>query len=180
MSAPAIAPKIAPTPAPIETARLLLRPFTVDDAIEWLPLISQPEILRYTGETPTTRLDEARALLLARPLRDYATYGYGRMACIEKSSGRLIGFSGLKFVPELGETDVGYRFLPDCWGKGYATESAAALMAAGRREHGLGRIVGQVDPAHHASARVLVKLGMQFEKAFEDAGELLHLYASEG
>lgn len=166
--------------AAIETPRLLLRPFTLDDAAGWLPLLSLPEVLRYTGETPTTTIDGAREQLRSRPLHDYATHGFGRMACIERASGRLVGFSGLKFVPALGEVDVGYRFLPDCWGKGYATESASVLMAAGRREHGITRIVGQVEPAHAASARVLVKLGLRFEREFHDDGELLHLYASEG
>ena len=164
-------------PRPVETARLLLRPFTVDDAAAWLPLISLPEVLRFLGETPTASVDEARRQLLARPLHDYAAYGFGRMAVIEQSSGRLVGFSGLKYVPALDEVDVGYRFLPDCWGKGYATESAAALMGAGRREHGIGRIVGQVHPGHLASARVLVKLGLRFERRLVEDGEPIDLYA---
>ncbi|MFL6708597.1 MAG: GNAT family N-acetyltransferase [Massilia sp.] len=168
-----------PAIAAIETPRLLLRPFTIDDAEAWLPLIALPEIVRYTGETPTTTIEGAREVLRSRPLHDYAAHGFGRMACIERASGRLVGFSGLKFVAHLGEVDIGYRFLPDCWGKGYATESASVLMAAGRREHGLQRIVGQVDPANHASVRVLVKLGLRFEKEFEDEGELIHLYASD-
>ena len=52
----------------------------------------------------------------AAPFRDYATYGYGRFACVWKESGAVIGFSGVKYVPEIGDTELGYRFLPEFWG----------------------------------------------------------------
>lgn len=164
----------------IETERLILRPFTLDDAEAWLPLITLPEIIRYTGDIPVSTLDEAREILRTRPLRDYAVHGYGRMAVIEKCSGRLVGFSGLKYLEDLGEVDVGYRFLPDCWGKGYATESARALMAQGVREHGAKRIVGMVHPENAASGRVLEKLGLVYERPLEldGHGVAYRLYAT--
>jgi RimJ/RimL family protein N-acetyltransferase len=165
-------------PTTIETTHLILRPFIVDDAEAYWPLVSLPEVLRYTGEDARTSLDQVRAILLTRPLRDYAVHGYGRMACIEKSSGRLVGFSGLKYLDDWQETDVGYRFLPACWGKGYATESARALMAVGREVHGLQRFMGLVQPANGASARVLEKLGLVYEHSFdpEDGHGLLKVY----
>jgi RimJ/RimL family protein N-acetyltransferase len=163
----------------IDTERLILRPFTLDDAAAWLPLISLPAVIRYTGDIPATSVDEARELLRTRPLRDYAVHGYGRMAVIEKSSGRLVGFSGLKYLEDLREVDIGYRFLPDCWGKGYATESASALMEQGRREHGVRRIVGMAHPDNAASIHVLEKLGLRFERLLEPEtyGLQLRLYA---
>lgn len=163
---------------PMLTAQLLLRRFTVDDAAAFLPLLSLPEILRYLDEPAQATVDDARRMLLARPLADYASHGYGRMACIERATGRLVGFSGLKFVPALGEVDVGYRFLPDCWGRGYASESAAALIEQGRRLHGITRIVGQVHPDNHASVRVLQKLGLRFEKHLDDEVMAVDLYAT--
>lgn len=170
-----------PLPKTIETPQLLLRPFMLDDAEAYWPLLRLPDVLRYTGEEPKTSLDEVREMLLTRPLHDYAAHGYGRMACIEKDSGRLVGFSGLKYLEELKETDVGYRFLPDCWGKGYATESGKALMAQGREQFGLKRIIGLAEPANGASCRVLEKLGLFFERELdeEDDGHTkLRLYAS--
>lgn len=165
-------------PSTIETTRLILRPFTPDDAAAYWPLVSLPEVLRYTGEDAKTSLDQVRATLLARPLRDYAVHGYGRMACIEKNSGKLVGFSGLKYLEAWQETDVGYRFLPECWGKGYATESARALMAQGREAFGLRRFMGLVQPANGASGRVLEKLGLVFERTVDaaDGHGLLRLY----
>jgi RimJ/RimL family protein N-acetyltransferase len=166
----------------MDTERLILRAFTLDDAEAWLPLISLPEIVRYTGDVPATSVDEARELLRTRPLRDYAVHGYGRMAVIEKSSGRLVGFSGLKYLEDLREVDIGYRFLPDCWGKGYATESAGVLMEQGRREHGIERIVGMAHPDNAASIHVLEKLGLRFERLLEPEadGLRLRLYAVPG
>jgi RimJ/RimL family protein N-acetyltransferase len=107
-------------------------------------------------------------------------YGHGRLAVIEKASGRLVGFCGLKYVIELGEVDIGYRFLPDCRGKGYATESCIAVMAQGRSGHRIRRIVGTVHPDNPASGRVLEKLGLRFERLLEpdEQGVRFHLYAS--
>lgn len=165
----------------MQTENLYLRHFTLDDAEAFLPLVSMPEIIRYTGEQVQASLDDVRHIISTRPLADYATHGYGRMACIEKSSGRLVGFCGLKFLEELNEVDIGYRFLPDCWGKGYATESARVLMQHGASEHGIRRVVGLVHPDNVGSVRVLEKLGLVFERALPPDGDAegFNLYAGE-
>ena len=154
----------------------------MDDAEAYWPLVSLPEVQRYTGEQAQTSLDAVREILLSRPIRDYSMYGFGRMACIEASSGRLVGFSGLKYLEDLGEVDIGYRFLPDCWGKGYATESAEALIREESRRHGIERIIGLVQPENVASARVLEKLGLAFERKVRPDGcaSDLDLYATPG
>jgi RimJ/RimL family protein N-acetyltransferase len=162
----------------IETERLLIRRFTVDDAEAYWLLVSDPAVLRYVGEPPLNSIAAVRDLLETRPLRDYRLYGYGRMACIDKDSGRLLGFSGLKYLDDMDETDIGYRFLPEAWGKGYATESGAAIMARQSAESSLRRIIGLVEPENDGSVRVLKKLGLTFERRLADAahGEL-DLYA---
>jgi RimJ/RimL family protein N-acetyltransferase len=161
-----------------ETERLLIRRFSLDDAPAYFPLISLPDVIKYTADRPLNSVDEAAELLRSHPLRDYELYGYGRMACIEKTSRRLIGFTGLKYLDDMMETDIGYRFLPDVWGKGYATESAAAIMDNQPAEFGLTRIIGLVEPENSGSARVLSKLGLQYERRIHEAvhGEL-DLYA---
>jgi RimJ/RimL family protein N-acetyltransferase len=148
----------------LETDRLLLRKFTLDDVPDFFALNADPEVLEYVGRKPLVSLDQARERLLSAPLNDYATRGYGRLACIEKQSGRLIGFAGLKYVAELAETDLGFRFLPPYWGRGYATEAAVALLAYGRASLGIERIVGIVEPANLRSVNVFRKLGMNVEK----------------
>lgn len=162
----------------IETERLILRRFTEGDAEEYWPLVREPEIIRFTGEAPFSSVEAVRELLVTRPIRDYEVYGYGRMACIEKSSGRLIGFSGLKYLEDLKEVDVGYRFLKDCWGKGYATESARALMDDGMQRHGIQRMIGLVFTENTASSKVLVKLGLKYHGPvfFPTTGNEIDMY----
>ncbi len=154
----------------LDTGRLVLRRFTLDDAPGFLPLVSLPDIVRYTGDSPHDSLDSARQALIDRPLHDYVRYGFGRMACIEKSSGRLVGFCGLKYMDDLGEVDIGYRFLPDCWGKGYATESARAIMDLELPQWGIARVIGLVHPDNAGSARVLEKLGLRYERDLAPEG----------
>lgn len=167
-------------PTTLQTARLELRAFKLDDAEAYWPLVSHPAVLKHTGEQAQESLEAVRGVLRSRPLRDYAVYGFGRMACIEKQSGRLIGFCGLKFLEDLKEVDIGYRFLPDYWGLGYATESARALMQQGQTAHHLQRIIGLVEPENLASAKVLRKLGLYFERAItlSDHPASLHLFAT--
>ncbi len=165
----------------LQTERLLLRPFTLDDAADYWPLLRDPQILRFTGEQPVSDLEGVREILRTRPLADYQQHGYGRMACVERASGRLIGFSGLKYLEDLDEVDIGYRFVPDAWGKGYATESARPLLEYGLQQLRLRRVIGLVMPQNQASARVLVKLGLRFEQqiSVDDHAQPLDLYAIE-
>lgn len=162
----------------MQTERLLIRPFTLDDAEEYFPLVSDPEVIRYTGEGPQPSVDAARDVIASRPLRDYAVHGFGRMACVERRSGRLVGFSGLKYLEELQEVDIGYRFLPAYWGMGFATESARAIMLQGKEVLGINRVIGLVQRENAASARVLAKLGLEFERVICLGDIGLDLYAT--
>jgi RimJ/RimL family protein N-acetyltransferase len=148
----------------LETERLWMRRFTLDDAEDFLRLNSDPEVVRYVGREPLTSIEQAREMLQSAPLRDYRLYGFGRLACIEKQSGKLIGFAGLKFVEEIDEVDIGYRFLPQYWGCGLATESSIAVIDYGRNALDLKRIVGIVDPENRGSVKVLQKLGLKYER----------------
>jgi RimJ/RimL family protein N-acetyltransferase len=154
----------------IGTGRLILRRFTLDDLPAFYQLCSRPEIIRYAQSTPLASLDEARAMMHAAPFHDYATYGYGRFACVWKESGEVIGFSGVKYVPEIGDTELGYRFLPEFWGLGLATEAGRASIEFARADLGLGRLVAMVHPENVASANVLIKLGFTIEKQLRYSG----------
>jgi ribosomal-protein-alanine N-acetyltransferase len=143
-----------------ETERLLLREFTEDDTAAFFLLGSDPTILRFTGDPGVKDIEHAREVLRSRPLADYRTYGFGRWACVLKATGTVIGFSGLKYLQELNEVDIGYRFLPAHWGCGLATEAGRAALEDGFTRLKLGRIIGLVDPKNSASVRVLTKLGL--------------------
>jgi RimJ/RimL family protein N-acetyltransferase len=143
---------------------LLLRWFTFDDVEVFHELGSNPLIVRYVGNLPFASPDVAKATLAAAPLKDYATHGYGRFACVWKETGAVIGSCGPKFLPDTQDVDLGFRFLPSFWGIGLATESSLAVITYARHQLTLERLVAWVHPDNVASARVLSKLGFSFEK----------------
>jgi len=162
---------LAPGLRTLRTKRLILRPFIEADAPAFHVLVSDPAVLRYTGESPVESTEEALEILRTRPLRDYTVHGFGRMACVLQETNELIGFCGLKRLEELNnEIDIGYRFIRRYWRLGLASESAAALYAHGKTELQLTRIIGLVIPENTGSVRVLEKLGMQREKAIRFPG----------
>jgi RimJ/RimL family protein N-acetyltransferase len=142
----------------LETPRVMLRELTPDDAPSFFRLNSHREVMRYTCEPLWESVEGTREAM--RSYEDYRVHGYGRWGCIDKKDGRLLGFNGLKFLPELGETDIGYRFFPECWGQGLATETSLAVIEFGFETLELTKIVALVLPENAASVRVLEKLGM--------------------
>lgn len=165
----------------IETDRLILRQFRSGDEEAILAFNGDQEVQRYTGDVLIQTLEEARALIQDVWLADYDTYGYGRWAVIHKADAKLIGFAGLKFLPELEETDIGFRFLPAYWGKGLATEAAAPIMQHGFDHFGLKKIIGIAMPENKGSCRVLEKLGMQLFKkeSYFGEGKMFYWYVLE-
>jgi len=154
----------------IDTGRLVLRKFTLDDLEAYFQLCSRPEIIRYAQSTPVASLDDARAMMHTVTFQDYATHGYGRFACVWKETGEVIGFSGLKYVPEIADTELGYRFLPEYWGRGLATEAGRASIDFARSDLGLQRLVALVHPDNVASASVVTKLGFEIERRLRFSG----------
>ena len=145
----------------IETPRLLLRTFTVDDAGLIYELNQDPEVTRYTLD-PVKDMDQAREILEKTILPQYALYNHGRWAVHTRPDFSFIGWCGLKTRPELNEVDLGYRFMQSNWGKGYASEAAFASLEHGFKKLGLERVVGRVLPGNQASIRVLEKCGMTY------------------
>jgi [ribosomal protein S5]-alanine N-acetyltransferase len=146
----------------LETDRLLLREFVEDDAEWFFRLNTDPEVLRFVPDKPLLNVEQARQILIDHPIADYGKRGFGRGACILKSTGEPIGFAGLKHLDELGEVDVAYRLLPAYWGMGLATEAARASLPFGFTNLGLKQIIGLVMPENIASVRVLEKIGLRF------------------
>jgi RimJ/RimL family protein N-acetyltransferase len=144
-----------------ETDRLVLRALTIDDAEDFFALNSNPEVMRFTGEPRLTSVKEARDAIARYP--DFDTVGYGRWACELKSEQRVIGFCGLKYLADFAVVDLGYRFLPDYWGRGLATEACEASIRYGFDVLDLELIVGFVMHDNPASVRVLEKVGMRLD-----------------
>ena len=160
-----------------ETERLLMRAFEPKDVAAFYQLASHPEVIRYTGEPACESLEAAAAAIAAYP--DWTDPGYGRWATIYKPEGRIIGFAGLKYLDDLEEVDLGYRFLPEYWGRGLATEASRACLRYGFGALELERIIGLTDPANTASMRVLEKVGMVRGEPFLYDGEPAEYFALE-
>ena len=146
----------------LETDRLLLREYVEEDAEAFFELNSDPQVLRFVPDKALPNVEQARQILIDHPIADYQKHGFGRGACILKSTGENIGFAGLKYLEELGEVDVAYRLMPAYWGQGLATEAALASVRYGFADLGLKRIIGLVMPENIASIRVLEKTGLRF------------------
>ncbi len=147
---------------------------TIDDAPAFFALNSHPDVMRLTGEPPLQSEDEARKAIADYP--DFDKVGYGRWGCVLKETQSVIGFCGLKYLDDLKEVDIGYRFLPEYWGQGLATEACVATMAFGFDVLNLERIIGLVLPENTASIRVLQKLGMRHDSEFRYDGMIVHRY----
>ena len=151
-----------------DTDRLQHRAFTTEDAEVVFALNGNPEVMRYTGEPMLQSLDEAKHLIANNS--DFDEVGYGRWACILKQTQTIIGFCGLKYLPDLDAVDVGYRLLPQYWGRGLATEACMASLQFGFTTLRLDQIIGLVLPDNAASIRVLEKAGMQADGRFDYDG----------
>jgi len=155
----------------IETQRLTLRPLEETDAERMFLLDSSPEVMKYIGVPVLTEVSETIDVI--RFIRNqYTENGTGRLAVIEKESGLLIGWSGLKLLTEpingySNVLDLGYRFLPETWGKGYAVEAAKASLDLGFNEMNAEVIYAHAHSGNEASNHILRKLG------FEKTGEFI-------
>ena len=163
----------------LETDRLILREFVMDDLEEFFRMLSDPEVTHYTGDEVQT-LQEARTRLEERVFGDYRKHGYGRWAVVHKPTGKVIGFAGLKYLDDVDESDLGFRLFKEHWGKGLATEASRAILAYGFDKLRLKRIVGIVDKENKASVRVLEKLGFEFEEITTFWGHEVAWYVLDG
>lgn len=165
----------------LETPRMLLREFDEGDAGVFYVLGSDPAIIRFTGDPAggLRSVEHAAEILRSHPLADYKLHGFGRWACVLKETVAVIGFAGLKRLPELEEVDIGYRFIPAHWGAGLATEAARAVLEYGFGTLRLRRVIGLVDPENVASVRILTKLGLRPDGSVDFAGKRASRYAIE-
>jgi ribosomal-protein-alanine N-acetyltransferase len=143
----------------LETERLRLRLFTLDDLPVMYKLCTDPDVIKY-ADTPAQDMQEAQQRLEDGPLADYEKYGYGRFAVELKSSGEVIGFCGIKYLPEIDLPEVGYRYLKEYWGKGIGTEAAEVCVEFARSDLAIEKLVALILPENIASIRVAEKLGL--------------------
>ena len=145
-------------PVVFQTPRFLLRQFTLEDAPLIFELNQNPNILRYIHERAPVSLEDAERIIETIILPQYQ-HQLGRWAIIDKNTGVFHGWCGLKYRPELNETDLGYRLFEHSWGSGIATETSLYSLRYGFEILKLQRITGRAHIDNSASIHVLKKCG---------------------
>ncbi len=143
-----------------------------------LRLVNEPSFLSNIGDKGLRSIDDARRFLLEGSWTCQEKAGHGQFLVELKEDGVPAGICGLLYRPVLELTDIGFAFLPEHWGRGYAYEAAQAVMEYGQTALGLKKIVGLTSEDNLASIKVLRKLGMSFERivkmADDDPGTVLY------
>ncbi len=148
----------------LETDRLILRWLEPGDAPFILELLNQPSFLHFIGDRGVGTIEEARKYIRQGPGRSYAEQGFGLYMVELKDDLKPIGMCGLLRRETLEDVDLGFAFLPQFWGQGYAYESTKAVLAHGKADFDLKRIVAVTASDNQAAIRLLEKLGMRFER----------------
>ena len=159
----------------LETPRLVLREFTHEDDAFVLRLLNEHSWLRFIGDRGVRTLPDARRYLDDGPRRSYARNGFGLWCVVPKGGDAPVGMCGLIRRDTLPDVDVGFAFLPEAWGRGYARESAAAVLDHARDVLGLRRVLAITDPENAASIRVLERVGMRREGTVRMPAESIDL-----
>jgi RimJ/RimL family protein N-acetyltransferase len=147
----------------IQTERLVLRQLDLNDAEFILELLNEAAFLRFIGDKGVRTVSDAREYILKGPMDSYGRHGFGLYAtCL--LDGTPAGICGLVKRDGLADVDVGFAFLSRHRSKGYAVESASAVLAHARRVLRLQRIVAITSPENLVSIAVLEKIGLKFER----------------
>ena len=147
----------------IETDRLTLRPYTMDDLDDLAVIRAKPEVMRYINNGQTQNREQVAERLRAY-LKHYEQHGFSVCAVIHRADARLIGGSGLFTLDRTPEIEVGYTLDQPYWGQGLATEAAHAWLRYGFEEVGLDAIAAVAYPENQASRHVMEKLGLTYRK----------------
>ncbi|NNF00552.1 MAG: GNAT family N-acetyltransferase [Pyrinomonadaceae bacterium] len=151
----------------LETERLILREFDLDDAEFILELLNSPGWLKYIGNKKVKTINDAKSYLSEGPVKSYAENGFGLSMVELKFIGVPIGMCGLVNRDTLDDIDIGFAMLPDFAATGYGSEIALATLEYGRDQLGLKRIVGITVKDNKASIALLEKIGLKFEKMID-------------
>jgi RimJ/RimL family protein N-acetyltransferase len=146
----------------LETARLCMRPPTSADLEDLCRLTSDPEVMRYLGKGVRNREETESALVAA--IEHWARHDFGIWIVHDRENDRFLGRCGLRYFQDTPDIELSYSFGKPAWGRGIASEAAAASMNFGFEHLRLERIIAIAMPENTGSRRVMEKLGMHYEK----------------
>lgn len=162
----------------LETDRLLLRRFNVDDDQFILTLLNEPSFLRYIGDKKVRSLEDARQYILNGPMASYERHGFGLCLVELRESDTPIGMCGLLKREELPDPDIGFALLPDFWNKGFAFEAATTVLQDAHKRLSAERVLAITSLDNDASIKLLERLGFTFQKVMtlSQSGEQVKLF----
>jgi RimJ/RimL family protein N-acetyltransferase len=165
----------------IETERLVLRPFTRDDAKFIVVLVNTPGWIEFIGDRNIKTEAEGITYLENGPMKSYGLHGFGLLMVELKDSKMPIGMCGLLKRETLDYPDIGFAFLPEYTGKGYAHEIVKATLTFAHEQLDIHPILAIVMPTNTRSIQLLEKVGMKFMKAFNSSpgAEELMLFSND-
>ena len=158
------------------TDRLSFREWLDADLDRFHAICSDPRVMEYVGDGQVWSR-ERTGQFIQSAIDTFREHGYCQWAVIHKSDQHLIGYCG--FVKTDTDPEIGWRFAPEYWGQGLATEAANAILQHGFETLRFDRVMATVQAANSASIRVIEKLGMKLEDCFDRAGREVRLYAIE-
>ena len=174
----------------LETERLILRELEAGDDEFIFDLLNQPSFIKYIGDRNVRSVEQAREFVETRYRAAYKTHGFGLYAVelkihdseIQNPQSAIqnptIGICGFVKRDTLPDADIGFAFLPQYGKKGYALESADAVMKYGKDVLGLQRVLAITTQDNESSGRLLGKLGFKFDNLIESDGEMLKLFSA--
>jgi RimJ/RimL family protein N-acetyltransferase len=159
----------------LKTTRLTIRPFTLDDAPFILRLLNEPSFIENIADKGVRDLEGARGYLRDGPLASYERHGFGLWRVGLADADTPIGMAGLLKRDYLDDIDIGYAFLPEFCGAGYALEATSAVLAYAGNQLGARRVVAIVADYNERSIHLLKKLGFADEGTVRMPGEQVDL-----
>ena len=152
----------------LETERLLLRQFVIEDTPEFFTIRSSPKVMQYMDSFPHQTHNESREMIIQ--MNDSFLERSGINWAIELLPKRkLIGYVGLwRIIYENVRAELGYSLHPDFWGKGYMKEAINEVLRFGFEEMHVHSIEASVNPENRASIGLLKKIGFTREAHFRE------------
>lgn len=164
----------------IETERLSLCKLNPNDVEFIFKLLNTPTWLKYIGDRGIKTMDNARDYIITGPMFSYNKHGFGLWLIKLKDDDTPVGICGLIKRDSLEDVDIGFAFLPEHTGKGYAYEAAKATIDFAKNELGLKRVVAITTKDNEGSIALLKKIGFDYEKLIKlpNEDEELMLFAN--
>jgi [ribosomal protein S5]-alanine N-acetyltransferase len=161
----------------IKTEHLTIRDLTFEDASFIVQLLNTPGWLRFIGDRGVKTISDAEQYLSKGPMESYAKNGFGLWLVLETGSDIPAGLCGLLKRDYLDHPDIGFAFLPEFTGKGYATEAIKATLRLARLNLHIETLLAITTPDNERSQRALMSTNFSFVRTIvNEKNEELHLY----